>query len=131
MAPLGVKVVTVVTGVVKTNIMTNSAEAHLPSGSAYASVEKKVIARSRGDDLQETRTPSDKFAEKVVGDVLGGAHGFIWRGQYASTIRLLKTWLPRFVMVYTLRSLPAATGMTMLIPGLGPNYGSGYRLGYV
>ena len=99
MAPLGVKVVTVVTGVVKTSILEKNPEVHLPAGSAYTALEKNVSARSKGEDIKGTRMPSDTFAEKLVGDVLDGANGFVWRGQLASLVRLISALLPTFIMV--------------------------------
>ena len=99
MAPLGVKVVTVVCGVVKTNIMTNSSEAHLPPDSVYVSVEKNIAARSRGEDVTGGAMPSNEFADKLVGDVTGEADGLIYRGYLASAVRLLHAWLPTFIQV--------------------------------
>ena len=99
MAPLGVKVVTVVCGVIKTNIMANNSEAHLPSNSFYFSIEKQIAARSRGEDVPGAAMPSYKFAEKLVGDVMGGAVGLIYRGYLSSAARLLHAWLPTFVQV--------------------------------
>lgn len=40
---------------------------------------------------------AEKYAEKVVGDVLGGASGRVWRGAMATSVRwvvmLMPTWL--------------------------------------
>lgn len=93
MAPLGVKVVTVITGVVDTNITNNGKEVKLPPTSQYLSIEEKIAARGRGEHGQSKMTP-EHFAEKVVGDVLAGASGKIWRGSLASTIRFISNYVP-------------------------------------
>ena len=90
MAPFDVKVVTVITGVVGTNIMTNVSLVTLPPTSQYRPVEKNIAARARGVDVKKQMKKED-FAEKVVGDVLGGANGKIWRGELSSTIRCVPT----------------------------------------
>ncbi len=90
MAPFDVKVVTVITGVVGTNIMTNVSEIKLPPDSQYWPVEKNIAARARGVDVRK-KMRKGAFAEKVVTDVLGGANGKIWRGELASTIRCVPT----------------------------------------
>ena len=99
MAPLGVKVITVVCGIIKTNIMTNNSEAHLPTNSVYVTVEKRVVARSKGEDVTSASMPSHKFADKLVSDVMRGADGLIYRGYLASTTRVLTSWLPTFIQV--------------------------------
>lgn len=93
LAPFGVKVVTVQTGGVSTNTFAAGAQFKLPQTSRYKSVEKEIAARAKGEGGTPQMTPS-VFAEKVVGDVLGGANGPIWRGGYASIVRIVSSWLP-------------------------------------
>ena len=88
MTPFDVKVVTVITGVVGTNIMTNVSEVKLPPNSQYWPVERNIAARARGVDIKKKMKKED-FAEKVVSDVLGGTNGKIWRGELASAIRCI------------------------------------------
>jgi hypothetical protein len=39
------------------------------------------------------------YAEKVVGDVLGGAEGTIWRGAQSSIVRIAMAVIPTWLMV--------------------------------
>ena len=93
MAPFGVKVLTVVTGAVNTNILSNGVNFQLPPTSRYKSIEKEISAQARGED-GTTRMEPSVYAEKVVGDVLAGASGQTWRGGYASVVRFISSWLP-------------------------------------
>ncbi|KAK0513840.1 hypothetical protein JMJ35_003562 [Cladonia borealis] len=77
LAPFGVKVVTVVTGAVNTNTLSNG----------------EIAARARGEDGTPPMEPS-VYAEKVVADILQGANWQIWRGGYASIVRFTSNWFP-------------------------------------
>lgn len=98
--PFGVRVVSVITGAVDTNIMRNSAMPKLPSSSRYLAAEKQItdLAVGDGEDGMQ-RMAAETFAEKVVSDVLGGANGKIWRGTYSSTVRLSSILMPTGALV--------------------------------
>lgn len=98
LAPLGVKVMTVMTGTVGTNIGTTDANLKLPTGSRYASIEDQIAARAQGKD-GHTRMDSAVYAKKLVADILGAGHGTVWRGQMASIGRLISTFLPTAILV--------------------------------
>ena len=98
LAPFGVKVVTVQAGAVGTNILAAGAQFELPHTSRYRGIEKEIAARAKGED-GVPKMESSVFAEKIVGDVLGGANWPVWRGKYASMVRLVAWWLPVFVIV--------------------------------
>ncbi|KAK3693395.1 hypothetical protein B0T22DRAFT_525757 [Podospora appendiculata] len=94
--PLGVSVVTVVTGMIETEFYANhdSAEdAELPAESFYKQIEAAIAQKRRGN-LSERTMKADVFAEKVVGDVVAGKTGKIWRGTLASQIRFITTFFP-------------------------------------
>jgi hypothetical protein len=98
LAPLDVKVLTVVTGSIETNIQSNAAHPALPPSSHYRATEKWL------DDLATanfgfSRMKGPVFAEKVVGDVLAGATGKIWRGDNATVTRYGHVLLPMSVQV--------------------------------
>ena len=100
LVPFDVKVVTVMTGAVKSNFFINSAVFKLPSTSPYMPLEKKIAP------LAEGRVPDDKlkmdphkYAERVVSDVVGGAKGKIWRGRLATCTWLVSIFLPGFILV--------------------------------
>ena len=98
LAPLGVKVVTVNTGAVSTNTLSTGVNLKLPPTSQYLSIETEIAARARGEDGTPRMEPS-VYAEKVVGDVLAGANGHIWRGGYASMVWFTSRWLPTWLAV--------------------------------
>ncbi|KAM7203157.1 oxidoreductase [Naviculisporaceae sp. PSN 640] len=92
--PLGVKVVTLVTGAVGTNLFTNAPEHHLPEGSRYAAAENEIAARATGTDVGDNVMPADEYARSVVSDVLSGSTGRIFRGKMASMVRMVTTLFP-------------------------------------
>ena len=98
LAPFGVKVVTVITGAVNTNTLSNGVNFELPADSIYKSIEKEIAARARGEDGTPRMEPS-VFAEKVVADILQGANWQIWRGGYASIVRFTSNWFPASISV--------------------------------
>lgn len=98
LAPFGVTVVTVNTGAVRTNILASGPDFKLPATSRYKSTEKEIASRARGEDGTPRMEPS-VYAEKVVGDIMGGASGQIWRGGYASIVRFALSKLPVMVSV--------------------------------
>jgi 1-acylglycerone phosphate reductase len=100
LSPLGIKVVTVITGGVASNIMTNGPKTQLPSSSKYASMEKQLMEMGEGND-GISRMSSQDYAERVVSDVLKGATGLIWRGNNASMTRYAAAFMPRFLSVST------------------------------
>jgi len=93
LAPFGVKVITVNTGAISTNILASGKDFKLPPDSKYKSIEKTIAARAGGDDGTPRMEPS-VYAEKVVADVLAGANWHIWRGGYASIVKFTSAWLP-------------------------------------
>ena len=98
LAPFGITVVTVNTGAVRTNGLANGANFKLPPTSLYKGIEKQIAARARGDDGMPRTEPS-VYAERVVGDILAGASGQIWRGGYASVVRFMLSKLPAWIAV--------------------------------
>ena len=103
LAPLGVKVLTVETGAVRSRGQSNLPDLKLPPSSRYLSIEKTIAARARGEDgidRMETRV----YAAQVVSDVLNGSHGRIWRGGTALLVRWVLAFLPAFLLVSQLKS---------------------------
>lgn len=102
MAPFDVKVVTSMTGAVTTNFFANAPEYHLPLTSRYMPVETHIADLAKGHDPNVTVTV-EHYAQKVVGDVLGGASGQIWRGGMATVARWAVMVLPTWVIVRLVR----------------------------
>ncbi|KAL2443867.1 Short-chain dehydrogenase virD [Exophiala dermatitidis] len=76
MAPLGVKVITVVTGGVKSRINAHVTRV-LPDQSVYSPVEQDYLRRQ--GHSQEGAMPAEAYAESVVRQVLPGAGPWPWR----------------------------------------------------
>jgi 1-acylglycerone phosphate reductase len=98
MTPFGVNVVTVITGIVETNIMNNSLALEIPLNSRYAVAQKEILDRAQGKDVGSHMKSAD-YAERVVGDLLSGANGKIYRGQMASVVRYSSGYLPISIIV--------------------------------
>ena len=76
MAPFGVKVITIVTGGVKSRIAAHVTYI-LPENSVYAPVEENYNRRQKYS--QEGAMPNEAYAESVVSQVLPGAGPWPWR----------------------------------------------------
>jgi 1-acylglycerone phosphate reductase len=98
MAPFGVKVLSVVTGVIRTNLMANVPSVKLPPNSYYSPAEKQIAERAEGVDVKSKMKP-EVFASRVVDDILAGSTGKIWRGLMATVTRLISTYMPTFLVV--------------------------------
>lgn len=104
MAPVGVKVVTTITGAVNTNFFANALEYHLPPTSSYIPVEKIIADLAKGIDPSRQIT-AEQYAERVLRDVMGGASGKIWRGKMATTVRLVMVGMPTWLLARPTRVL--------------------------
>ncbi|KIW55738.1 hypothetical protein PV05_04467 [Exophiala xenobiotica] len=76
LAPLDVKVITVVTGGVKSRINAHTTRV-LPQDSIYAVIEDNYVRRQ--GHSQEGAMPNDAYAESVVKQILPGAGPWPWR----------------------------------------------------
>lgn len=98
--PLGVRVISLVTGAIATNIMTGASVADLPESSPYKveSVEAAIVKMTSAKDGIK-RTPADEYAKMVVNDTLGGSSGRIWRGQMAGMVNFMNKLIPASIIV--------------------------------
>ncbi|RYP07569.1 hypothetical protein DL765_009119 [Monosporascus sp. GIB2] len=101
--PLGVRVISLITGAVDTNIMKTSPKDTLPDTSYYKfkEAETAISKLTSGNDGVK-RTPREVFAKQVVGDILVGTTGKIWRGQIAFMVSILSKFMPASVLDSTL-----------------------------
>lgn len=98
LAPLNVRVITVMAGSVISNIAANGPPpASLPSTSVYLPVEKYLAVELELDGMD-----THKFAEQIVGSVVKGVTGKVWAGKSVGIIRMLQV-APQWVFV----SLPS------------------------
>jgi 1-acylglycerone phosphate reductase len=101
MKPLGVNVVNAMVGMVESNFGCNLEEVTLLDDSMYKPVEYFVnnTPGGRGDNMAGHKMPLETFAKRLVGDVLAGKTGHIFRGGM-STISKLSAWLlPTWILV--------------------------------
>ncbi|MCJ1394804.1 hypothetical protein MMC18_007684 [Xylographa bjoerkii] len=101
MGPFGVKVVTVVAGVIETNFSANLPDLKLPSNSVYLPIKTEVDAVAN-DRVLPTAMDVDVFAEKLVGDVLHGANGLVYRGKLATLSWFMSNFLPAWFLDFIL-----------------------------
>lgn len=93
--PLGVSVVTIVTGGVKSRIART--ERSLPQGSYYELVEEEYNRRQKHS--QEGAMPNEDYARSVVEKVLGGGRKWVWEGNKAWLAWFLDGFAPRGIWV--------------------------------
>jgi 1-acylglycerone phosphate reductase len=98
MQPLGVQVVTVITGAVSTKLHINAPDHHLPDSSFYIAASSEIAARVSNEDVPKHSKPED-FARSLVGDLLAGTSGKVYRGEMASTVRFASKFLPASFLV--------------------------------
>jgi 1-acylglycerone phosphate reductase len=98
MHPLGVRVVTVVTGTIKSNANVGRPEYKLPEGSYYKPIQD-IIALKDAGKFVDNEMDTDVYAELVVKDIERGANGKVWRGPLTGLIKFGKTWFPTWLMV--------------------------------
>ncbi|TKA62834.1 hypothetical protein B0A55_09161 [Friedmanniomyces simplex] len=88
--PLGVRVVTVMSGSADTPMFGKpGGQLRLPKTSYYYNAQD--AANQERMDHQSKATKVEVLAEKLVEEVLGGAKGQIWHGAFASLVRFM-TW---------------------------------------
>ncbi|KAH8846544.1 hypothetical protein MCOR27_002145 [Pyricularia oryzae] len=93
MAPLGVRVITAMVGVVGTKIFLNTGNFALPPGSRYKSVEEQIAKQAQGEDLFG-HMDIDTVAKRLVSDVVAGRSGKVWRGGLATATGYLSWLMP-------------------------------------
>lgn len=105
LAPFGVSVVTIMTGLVTSNFHNNNTATQLPQNSRYAVVGKTIEEWTSGRAIPDGM-PADQFAAHIASDIVGqGQGGLVWRGYNAGTVKFATGWFPSFVLVSPARSL--------------------------
>jgi hypothetical protein len=98
LAPFKVKVLSVVTGAVKTQGHSYLQGWTLPANSLYKPIEDRVTQVARGVD-GVSRTPLMDYSTGVVHAIIAGKTDKIWAGSTVSQIRFMNSWLPSWIMV--------------------------------
>ncbi|KAI0469718.1 hypothetical protein GGR56DRAFT_662043 [Xylariaceae sp. FL0804] len=99
--PLGVRVVTAMVGEVDTQFYNRKNSFSLKPESRYKSIEGIIWKQSTGA-LQVNNETADVVAGKLVGDVVGGRRGKVWRGGVAGTARYASWLLPTSIFEWLL-----------------------------
>lgn len=95
MAPLGVRVLTLLTGGVATNFLSNTPNLKLPSNSYYRSIEDIILQKP--EEIAYSVSP-EAFAKDVVRQVRNQTTGQYWIGGGASMARLMVWLLPQWIV---------------------------------
>ncbi|KAI3392266.1 hypothetical protein diail_5930 [Diaporthe ilicicola] len=106
-SPFGVSVVTILPGVIDSNLHINdSKRSDMPPTSRYLAIKKTIAEWACGEALPKDGLPADQFAELVINDVLGIKNpkgGLLSRGPYAALLRRIGTWAPTWMADYVVR----------------------------
>ncbi|KAI1616476.1 hypothetical protein EDD37DRAFT_618259 [Exophiala viscosa] len=95
--PLGVRVVTMMTGSADTPMFGKpGGRMRLPETSYYHGVEDAAYKERMNHQRQAMKV--EVLAEKLVKDILGGTRGMIWYGALASTVRIMTWAFPTWVV---------------------------------
>jgi 1-acylglycerone phosphate reductase len=103
--PFGVNVLSVVTGVVRSNAQNwkHFEDWKLPDDSIYKSLESQIHERIQEKDGVyndgAVRADTMQHARKLADKILAGTTGTIWIGGQAAAVRFATTYLPQFVLV--------------------------------
>jgi hypothetical protein len=98
LAPFHVKVLSIVTGALKTMGQTHFDDWKLPEGSLYSSIESTIKERARGKE-GAPRMESSDYAKRVVSEIVGGRTGTFWYGASTGAVKFGTSWLPGWMMV--------------------------------
>ncbi|RFU82108.1 short-chain dehydrogenase reductase family [Trichoderma arundinaceum] len=96
--PLGVRVITIQTGVVESGFFEGLQGFKLPETSYYRPIEDQLRRRAEGNAGYKAMR-ADLYAEQVARDVDSGKNGKIWRGTMAAPVKYMMWWLPTWVAV--------------------------------
>ncbi|KAH7024823.1 oxidoreductase [Microdochium trichocladiopsis] len=102
--PLGVKVLTVITGAVKTNIFVNApdrgSQGQLPGGSHYLAAAAEVRARATGTEVEARLGSVEDFARELVEAMVRGKSGLVKIGNMSAIIPFLSSNAPAALFDY-------------------------------
>lgn len=98
---MGVKVITIVAGIIKSNFHANIGDPEnfkLPAESKYKSMEGVIQDMVRGGGLAAASS-AESFGEKVARDVLGGRTGKTYTGALGWSAKWAIWWFLQWLMV--------------------------------
>ncbi|KAL3456726.1 hypothetical protein BJX64DRAFT_36943 [Aspergillus heterothallicus] len=98
LAPLGVKVVTVMSGVIRTNIFANNPEPKLPEDSLWKGAKQEISDNGTGTAQGPLSVSPEDFAKSVVDSLLAGSNGQIFKGGMAGAGWFMSSFLPQWLL---------------------------------
>lgn len=102
LAPFGVKVLSVVSGALRTMGQTHFDDWKLPADSLYAPLEETIRNRARGQEGAPRMEP-EVYAKRVVSEITAGRAGRFWYGASAGIVKFAVSYLPTWLMVNRFR----------------------------
>lgn len=101
LAPLGIKVINLCTGGVKTNIASQAPPRVLPEDSFYKSIEQQIL-KIRRETVESDAMPAADYAKQVVAAVTRKQPPlWLWAGTSSWKIWFITTFMPRWFMDVT------------------------------
>ncbi|KAI0181297.1 oxidoreductase [Hypoxylon sp. FL1284] len=104
LAPFGVSVVTILPGVIDSEIhVKNGASFDLPPTSRYEGIKDIIAGWAKGEAQPKDSLSAENFAQLVLDDIVGTERGgLVSRGPYASMLRRIVHWAPTWIADYAL-----------------------------
>jgi 1-acylglycerone phosphate reductase len=105
--PLGVNVIEIVTGAVKSRGQTYFEDYELPGNSVYKPIEATIKSRAQGNDGLP-RMPLEEYTMVVADEIIKRTPGKFWYGEAADMVRSSTTAMaiPQSVMVSNMTTFP-------------------------
>ncbi|KAI0471518.1 oxidoreductase [Xylariaceae sp. FL0804] len=97
-----IRVITILPGVIDSKLHDKGISFDLPPASRYSPIKNIIAGWASGEALPKDSLSADKFAELVVGDILGTDKGLVSRGPYAALLRRIGHWAPIWIADYVL-----------------------------
>ncbi|KAK4621881.1 Short-chain dehydrogenase ptmH [Fulvia fulva] len=96
LTPLDIRTVTLITGIIESNLHVNEVEHHLPANSYYKVTEDWLNERKKGTNRPPGMAAAD-YAKQFVDKVERGASGKTNIGHITPMFVYVKWWLPQFL----------------------------------
>lgn len=106
--PLGIKVVTLITGIIETNLHANESAITLSEASFYKPIEGWLNDRIAGKDRPKGMSTED-YAQAFVRSVENGSSGKVYIGPISKLIQYVQWWMPTMVWVSIFASVFVVT----------------------
>lgn len=97
--PLGVKVLTVFAGNVKTRFWSGEKEVTLPEGSKYAAISETINEAAGGKFGGDKQSSADQFSDQLFTAIVRGRGGAVWQGALAGSVRWVSKFAPSWLLV--------------------------------